>query len=55
MIDLSGLALKLSLPFIGIMNNFFNPPSLITGHVPTRVSSPSHLSINNNCSRFAMS
>ena len=30
-------ALKLSLPFIGILSNCSNLPSPINGHVPTRV------------------
>ena len=37
MIDLLGFALKLSLPFIGILNKCFIPPSPITDHVPTTV------------------
>ena len=35
MIDLSGFTLKLSLPFIGILNNCFIPPSLIIAYVST--------------------
>ena len=56
MIDWSGFALKLSLPFIGILNDCSNPHSPINCHVSTIVlviyalttCSPSHLSTNNN-------
>ena len=44
-IDWSGFALKLSLLFIGIMNNSLIPLSPITAHVPP--CSLSHLSTNN--------
>ena len=35
MIDLLVFAMKLSIPFLGILNNCSIPPSLITTHIPT--------------------